>query len=88
MIYEYALEPQLVAAWASDKQKYKSILKEFGLGSGRSVSRFPNKVWIKKAIEAFRDGGIASNRELDEKRLFELIKRFKENMVLRKELGR
>lgn len=83
MIYEYALEPELVAAWASDKQKYKSILKEFGLGSQRSFSRFP-KGWIEKAVEAI-DSKLASNRELDKKRLLELFKRFKENMVKRKE---
>lgn len=80
MIYEYALEPELVATWGS-VQNYRYFLREFGLGKGRLVSRYP-KAWIKKVWNAY-DGA----SQMDRKRLEELLVRFKETMVKRKDCG-
>lgn len=78
MIYEYALEPEMVAAWG-DYHNHRFFLREFGLGSGRLVSRYP-KSWAKKVWDSF-DG----TSQMDRKRLEELLVRLKETMVKRKD---
>lgn len=78
MIYEYALEPEMVAAWG-DRHNHRFFLREFGLGSGRLVSKYP-KAWAKKVWDSF-DGA----SQMDRKRLEELLVRLKETMVKRKD---
>jgi hypothetical protein len=77
MIYEYALEPEMVAAWG-DRHNHRFFIREFGLGSGRLVSRYP-KAWANKVWDSF-DGA----SQMDRKRLEELLVRLKETMVKRK----
>lgn len=43
MINEYALEPEVLASWASDNRDYAEFLREYGLGSPRIVSSFPKR---------------------------------------------
>lgn len=78
MIYEYALEPEMVAKWGEAKN-YRFFITAFGLGQGRVLSRYP-KNWLRKVWTVFE-----SESELEKKRLEELLFRFKENMVKRKE---
>ena len=78
MIYEYALEPEMVAAWGN-RHNHRFFIRAFGLGQGRLVSRYP-KSWAKKVWDAF--GG---SSEMDRKRLEELLVRLKETMVKRKD---
>ena len=80
MIYEYALEPEMVAGWG-DRHNHRFFLREFGLGQGRIVSRYP-KAWAKKVWDSF-DGA----SQMDRKRLEELLVRLKETMVKRKDLA-
>jgi hypothetical protein len=76
MIYEYALEPEMVATWGT-VNNYRFFLREFGLGTGRLVSHYP-RAWMKKVWISF-DG----RNEMDKKRLEELLSRLKETMVKR-----
>jgi hypothetical protein len=78
MIYEYALEPEMVADWG-DLQNHRFFIREFGLSKGRLVSRYP-KTWARKVWESF-DG----DSQMERKRLEELLIRLKETMVKRKE---
>ncbi|GBE12081.1 MAG TPA: hypothetical protein ENG91_04915 [Desulfobacteraceae bacterium] len=78
MIYEYALEPEMVAAWC-DRHNHRFFIREFGLGQGRVVSRYP-KTWAKKVWDSF-DG----TSQVDRKRLEELLVRLKETMVKRRD---
>lgn len=78
MIYEYALEPELVATWGA-ALNYRFFLREFDQGKGRLVSRYP-KTWVKKVWDAY-DGA----SQMDKKRLEELLIRLKETMVKRKD---
>ncbi|MBE4464286.1 hypothetical protein HJ014_06130 [Vibrio parahaemolyticus] len=43
MIYEYALEPTVLLAWASNDRDYAEFLREYGLGTSRLISSFPKK---------------------------------------------
>ncbi len=43
MVYEYALEPELVATWGN-RQDFRYFVEKFGLGQPRIVSRYP-KPW-------------------------------------------
>ena len=78
MISEYAVEPELVANLA-DRHNYNFFLREFGLGQGRLVSRYPKK-WAKQVWEAHIEGS-----DLDRTRLTELMARLKERMIKRKD---
>ena len=78
MIYEYALEPEMVATWGK-AHNHRFFIREFGLGQGRQVSRYP-KTWARKVWEVFVGGS-----ELERKRLEELLARMKETMVKRKQ---
>jgi hypothetical protein len=33
MIYEYAIEPELVVAWGKDRADYRYFYEQFGLGT-------------------------------------------------------
>jgi len=79
MIYEYALEPDMVATWG-ELQNYRFFLRAFGQGQGRIVSRYPKK-WAAKVWDSFETG-----TDMDRKRLEELLVRFKETMIKRKDV--
>ena len=77
MIHEYALEPEMVAAWGSRRNSL-FYFREFGLSQGRLVSRYP-KNWVKKVWNAYSGGS-----EMDRKRLEEFLVLMKRSMVKRK----
>jgi len=77
MIFEYALEPELVATWG-DLQRCRFFSREFGLGEGKLVSRYP-KTWAKKVWESFNGAN-----DIERKRLEELMTRLQETMIKRK----
>jgi hypothetical protein len=51
MIYEFALEPELVARW-HDRREYFSFKEAFGMKTGRFISAYPKK-WKKMVWDAF-----------------------------------
>ena len=77
MIYEFALEPELVATWA-DRQVGRYFIEKFGLGEPRLVSRYPKR-WKKLVWDAF-----TSDDELARTRMTELLSRLSEKMVKRR----
>jgi hypothetical protein len=77
MIYEYALEPEMVAT-CSGRHTQGLYFREFGPGKGRLVSRYPKK-WAKRVWDAFCGGN-----DMDRKRLEEILVRLKGSMVKRK----
>jgi hypothetical protein len=78
MIYEYALEPEMVATWGN-RHNYRFFIREFGLERGRLVSHYP-KTWMRRVWDMFAGGS-----EMDRKRLEELLARLKDVMVKRNE---
>ena len=70
MVYEYALEPELVASW-SDYRKYQPFADKFGFEAGRIVSHYPGH-WEELVKAAFRDSR-PRPRPLEKKRLMELL---------------
>lgn len=77
MIYEYALDPEMVATWG-EQQNFRFFIREFGIGKGRIVSRYP-KDWIKRVSNAYVAG-----KEEDRMRFEEIIKLLKATMIKRK----
>ena len=41
MIYEYAIQPEVLIEWAKDRRDFKLFKRNFGLGTARIVSTFP-----------------------------------------------
>jgi hypothetical protein len=77
MIYEFALEPELVASWA-DRHAYKFFDGKFGPGSGRAASTFPNERWRHRVLAAFNAtfSGTEAEKQSAEKRITALIESF------------
>lgn len=80
MIGEYALEPEMIAAWCTDHYKCKYFREKFGTTQGRLPSRYPKK-WERKVWDAFAGGS-----DMDKTRLTELLVRLGETMVKRKDI--
>lgn len=79
MIYEYALEPQMVASWG-EHSKYCLFIREFSSGQGRLVSRYPKR-WARKVWDSF-----SGSNEIERKRLEELLVRLQGTMIKRKNI--
>jgi hypothetical protein len=79
MIHEYALEPEMVAAWCTDHYKCQFFLNKFGLAEGRLLSPYPKR-WRRKVYDAFRGGS-----DMDKARLTELLSRLQDTMIKRKD---
>ncbi len=77
MIYEYALEPEMVAKWGNVRD-CRFFIDAFGIGKGRVVSRYPRH-WVRMVWTAFE-----STDDMERKRLEELLARMKEASVKRK----
>ena len=77
MIYEYALEPRLVAGW-TDRRDCRHYMQSFEFGRGRVVSRYP-KGWKRLVWDACE-----TTDELARTRLVELLARLSERMVPRR----
>ena len=80
MIFEYALEPEMVAAWCRDHYKCRFFQDHFGVAQGRLVSRYPKK-WAKKVWKVS-----SASDDMDKTRLTELLARLKDTMVKRKDM--
>lgn len=81
MIYEYALEPELVASW-HERLLFRLFIEEFGLGTGRMVSRYPKK-WRKLVWKAFNAAFAATTGDIEHTRITELLMRLCEPQVSR-----
>ncbi len=80
MIYEFALEPELVARWC-DRKEYLFFDEKFGLRSRRIVSAYPKK-W-KKLVWAAFSGGAFANDQNAQMRMTELVQYFWQNSIKR-----
>ena len=79
MIYEYAIDPELVVAWGKDRKDCRYFFNEFGLGTSRIMAEFPNfKKWRKQFRQAWATAG-----DNEKKRIEELFKRITEKRVHR-----
>ena len=72
MIREYALQPEVVASWFERKQ-FGLFVQQFGFGTGRIVSRYPDK-WRELVWKAFEANFGKTSGETDKTRMIELLK--------------
>lgn len=80
MIHEYAIEPDALVSWATNKRDTRYLFENFGLGKTRVMAEFPKfKNWKKQVY-------IAAGNSLDDfskKRLVDLLNCLSENKVAR-----
>jgi hypothetical protein len=78
MVYEFAIEPDLVATWG-DPTKYKFFMEKFGLGTPRIMSEFPKlKNWRRRVLQA------ASGKEgLELQRITAIVNSLSETLIKR-----
>ena len=81
MIYEFTLEPNLVASW-HDRKNYLYFDEKFGLKTGRIISAYPKK-WVAQVWEAFETSsyGQDQNARIN---LDALLTHLTQNMVKRR----
>lgn len=77
MMYEYALEPEMVSKWGKSPQ-CRFYFREFDKNQGRLVSYYPKK-WAKKVLDSF------NGNDIELKRLVEMLELFKQRSVKRNE---
>ncbi|MBF0192852.1 MAG: hypothetical protein HQL99_17200 [Magnetococcales bacterium] len=80
MIYEFALDPELVASW-HDRKEYAFFAGRFGMDAGRVVSGYPRK-WRQMVMRAFYDQHKGAS-EISAKRIESLLDTLCEKMVKR-----
>ena len=81
MIYEYALQPELVCTW-TDHPGCSLIAGQFGLDRGRLVSRYPSQ-WKELVRESYERQASSrpdtqadqAKKQWERKRLEELLQR-------------
>jgi hypothetical protein len=81
MIYEFALEPELVARW-HDRREYFPFKETFGMKTGRFISAYPKK-WKKMVYDAFMNSPDGQNQNAVS-RLTALLNDLGEKSVKRK----
>jgi len=80
MIYEYAIEPELVVAWGKDRADYRYFYERFGLGTPRMMAEFPKlKNWRKQ----FKRAVVGVDETNDLPRITALFNLLKESIVQR-----
>ncbi len=82
MIYEYALEPTVLAAWASNDRDYAEFLREYGLGTPRLVSSFPKKK-VSKLRSYLLQHSPQDTQSLSGRRYIEMVAKLTESVVIR-----
>jgi len=80
MIYEFALEPKLVARWC-ERKEYLFFDEKFGVRSRRIISTYPKK-WKKFVWDAFNNGPSANNQNA-QMRMTELVQYLWQNSIKR-----
>jgi len=80
MIYEFALEPALVARW-HDRKEYSFFDEKFGIRFRRVISGYP-KNWKKLVWQAFSESAAADDQNA-QMRMTELIQLLWQNAVRR-----
>ena len=83
MLFEYAVEPELVATWA-DPRTGRYFIDRFGIGTPRLISRYPKRwkrlVWEAWEATEIRNGGEAGRQR---RRMETLIQNLSSAMVKR-----
>ena len=82
MLFEYAVEPALVATWA-DRRTGRYFRDKFGIGSPRLISRFPKR-WKRRVWDAWTASETERGGEVAGRRMEELIQQLSEVMVERR----
>ncbi|HHC24451.1 MAG TPA: hypothetical protein ENK58_03410 [Desulfobacterales bacterium] len=80
MVYEYAVEPEVVAAWGKTRDNFRYFIDKFGLGHPRMMSEYPgHSRWRKKFKEALS----LIDDDSERKRIEELFRRLEEIKIKR-----
>jgi len=80
MIYEYAIEPDLVVTWGKNRADYRFFYQHFGLGTSRIMAEFPKlQNWRKQ----FKQAAAGADDTNEMPRIEELYKLLRERLVRR-----
>lgn len=82
MIHEYALDPDVLAFWASSQRDYAEFMREYGVGTPRIFSSFPRQRGSKlRSYLLQRTPGTGD--ALQGKRFEEMVLKLAEEVVIR-----
>lgn len=82
MIYEYALEPNVLVNWAATTRDYREFLREYGLGNPRVFSSFP-KQKASKLRSYLLQSAPPDDQSLHSQRYTEMVTALVDTVVIR-----
>lgn len=82
MIYEYAIEPELLKKWAGSERDYREFLREYGVGTPRLVSSFP-KMRMNKWRSYYLRQAPAEEDSTQARRYLDMVEYLSESLILR-----
>lgn len=82
MIYEYALDPEILSVWASNDRGYAEFFREYGLGTPRVFSSFP-KQKPRKLLRYLHEKNPVDPQLLQGQRYTEMVEALSDVLILR-----
>lgn len=82
MIHEYALDPEVLLAWAANDRDYAEFFREYGLGTPRVFSSFP-RMKASKLRSYFLQNSPGNEQTLVSRRYTEMVQKLTEDVVIR-----
>jgi hypothetical protein len=82
MVFEFAIEPELVATWGAISN-YRYFYEKFGIGQPRMMAEYPKlQNWRRKVLQA-----ASGKDDMELTRVIEIVKMLSEKMISRKTDG-
>lgn len=82
MIYEYAIDPEVILKWAGNTRDYSEGIREYGLGTPRILSSFPRQK-ARKLRSFLLQAAPLDDQSLHSRRYVELVNALTETSVNR-----
>lgn len=86
MIHEYALDPDVLLAWAANDRDYAEFFREYGLGTPRIFSSFP-RIKASKLRSYFLQNSPRDEQSIVARRYTEMVQKLTEDVVVRESQG-
>lgn len=82
MIYEVAIDPEVLLEWSKDIRDYRDFIRDYGVGTPKIVSSFP-KANFRKLRQYLLQRSESLSNDLHKERYIEMVRSLDKNLYLR-----
>lgn len=82
MIYEVAIDPEVLLEWSKDIRDYRDFIRDYGVGTPKIVSSFP-KANFRKLRQYLLQRSESLSNDLHKERYIEMVRSLDRNLYLR-----